>query len=134
MGRNRLPTSSLVLNGSIDRNPKRYANRTTEPKPTGVLGPAPKQFDKGLKAIWQEFAKQVPAGVLTIADRGVFELTCRLIVKMRAGTISTGEGSQLISCLSRMGMTPSDRSKVSVAPGFADPLVAPSPFAKFLTQ
>jgi phage terminase small subunit len=131
MGRPRKPTSLLILNGSIDHDKKRYANRTLEPKPEGKLGTVPKYFSEDLKDIWRELTKQVPDGVLTGADRIILELTCRLTAKMREGSISTGETAQLISCLSRLGLTPADRSKVNINPDDANRLVPESKFAKF---
>lgn len=126
------PTNLLVLSGSVAHDPKRYANRTTEPKPTGVLGPAPKHFDAAHKLIWKEVIKSVPPGVLTNSDRIVVELTCRLTYKMRFGELTSSNAAQLVSCLSRLAMTPADRSRVNVTPGHGDPLVAASPFAKFV--
>ena len=128
----RKATSVLAISCSIEHDKKRYANRTSEPKPTGALGPAPKHFDAELKAIWKELVRQIPPGVLMNSDRLILELTCRLTFQMRFGVeFTSSNAAQLVSCLSRLAMTPSDRSRVNLAPGKGDPALAPSPFGKF---
>lgn len=134
MPRHRKPTNLLLLNGAIDHDPKRYANRTQEPKPTGDLGAPPAHFEEQLTQIWNELVEQVPPGVLTSADRFILEITCSLTLKMRNLTISTGETTQLISCLGRLGLTPADRSRVTVDPSVSTPLIPESKFAKFANK
>jgi hypothetical protein len=46
----------------------------------------------------------------------IVERVARLIAKMRDNTLSTAEGSQLLSGLGRLGMTPVDRARLSVTP------------------
>jgi phage terminase small subunit len=127
----RKPTNLLLLSGSIAHDKKRYASRTKEPKPNGELGKPPKSLCPELKEAWKEVVKSVPEGVLTSADRIIVELASRLTLKMREGTISTGETAQLISCLSRLGLTPADRSRVSVDPSKATSLMPGNRFTKF---
>ena len=127
----RKATSVLAKSGSISHDKKRYANRTSEPKPTGTIGSVPKHFNGALKAVWKELVRQIPPGVLTNADRLILELTCHLTLKMRAGNLISSDAAQLVSCLSRLAMTPSDRSRVNLAPLKGDPAVAASPFLKF---
>lgn len=133
MPRPRTPTSLLVLNGGLAHDKKRYQNRTAEPVPAGDLGPAPKHFDKPLKAIWKELVEQVPPGVLTIADRVILELACRLTLKMRTQEFTSSNAAQLVSCLSRLAMTPADRSKTQVDSALGKQALPPSPFAKFVS-
>jgi phage terminase small subunit len=121
----------LKLTGALDHDKKRYSNRTSEPVPTGDLGPAPKHFDAALKLIWKEVVKQIPPDVLTNADRLVVELTCRLTQKLRSGELTASLSAQLVSCMSRLAMTPADRPKVQVAPTGSNSALPPSPFAKF---
>jgi hypothetical protein len=115
----------------VDHDKKRYANRTREPKPTGALGSAPKHFDEPLRQIWKEVVKSIPPGVLTNSDRIILELACRLTYKMRAGDLTSSNAAQLVSCLSRLAMTPADRSRVNLAPDQGNKLVPDSPFAQF---
>lgn len=77
-------------------------------------------------AIWRELAEQVPVGVLTIADRMLVEIYCTLVSRHRGGdedrdgsikppeVLKSNEYYLIISILSRMGLTPSDRSRVNV--------------------
>jgi hypothetical protein len=132
MPRRRTPTRILEMTGALAHDRKRYANRTAEPVPAGELGEAPEPFDKNLKLIWNEMVAQVPEGVLTNADRVILELAVRLTAKMRKGELTAAVAAQLVSCLSRLAMTPSDRSKVQVTPDKANPAIPPSPFAQFV--
>lgn len=116
MGRPRTPTAVLELTGAFKKDPQRRAARTNEPAPEGDLGPPPKHFNADLAAVWKELAATCPAGVLTSADRWLVELACSLMLNFRRskGLVTGKELSQLVTCLSRMGMTPADRSRVGV--------------------
>jgi hypothetical protein len=116
MGLNRTPTNVLEARGAYINHPERKADRVNEPRPTAPLGPPPKHFTKEEKKIWKELVRIAPAGVLTICDRWTVERCVQLVAKMRAGTMMCAEGSQLITCMSKLGMTPADRSKVSATP------------------
>ena len=123
MGRNRKPAELVAIDGSLEHDRKRYSARLHAPKKSNPLGNPPSHLPATQKKLWKELVKNTPAGVLTVADRFLVELTTGLLFKMRTGDISTGETSQLVSCLSRMGLTPSDRSKVSAdAPDTRDDL------------
>ena len=129
MGRLPQTTEKLKLSGAMRHDPGRYANRTTEARPTGPVGNPPKHLSPDLKTIWYEIRSQIPPGVLGNTDRLIVEVLCRLTCKMRKETITTGETSQMINCLARLGMTPADRSRAQVIPGLAKPRMEPSPFA-----
>jgi hypothetical protein len=45
--------------------------------------------------------------------------------RVRAGTGKSGDFSRLLACLSRMGMTPSDRSKVGIVGNQSEQTVDP---------
>ncbi len=79
---------------------------------TRKLGGPPKSFTDEQKNLWREFAKVVPGGVATYADRWAVEIVVCTMAKFRAGTISGAERGQLTSLLSRFGLTPADRSRV----------------------
>lgn len=136
MSRPRKPTALLELNGAFRKDPKRGRARASEPIPTGPLGDAPKYFSKRVRDIWNELASLAPAGVLTNADRWLAETTCLLMAKQRRygiggrDGIATGELSILNQCLIRIGLTPADRSKVSV-PKRND---APNPFSELVDE
>lgn len=113
MSRPRKPTKLIALQGGFRKHPERARARAAEPQPNGELGDPPACLSKVQQRIWYELAEQVPSGVLTNADRILVELTVRLISKMRSGRAMASEVSLLQSCLSRMGLTPADRSRVS---------------------
>lgn len=56
----------------------------------------------------------LPAGVLAKSDRSALEIACRLVRKVFHDSINGAELSTLNSLLARLGMTPADRSNVSV--------------------
>jgi len=114
MARPRKPTALLELTGAFAKDPQR--RRPDEPKPNGPLGQPPPAFDNepGLTAIWHELAAMVPANVLATSDHWLVELACRTMQKVRKDTALASERNLLLSCLSRMGLTPSDRSKIAV--------------------
>jgi hypothetical protein len=109
----------LELAGALKHDPKRYADRR-EPKPSGPLGDPPKRLRRAEKAMWAELVSIIPEGVLGNSDRWLVEITSRLMAKMVKNGIGGAVGltgselSQLSTLLGRMGMTPSDRSKVGV--------------------
>jgi hypothetical protein len=115
MSRPRKPTNLIALQGGFRKHPERARARANEPQPQGELGEPPACLGKAQQAVWYELSAQVPAGVLTNADRMLVEISVRLISKMRSGRATAGETSLLQSCLSRMGLTPADRSRVSTS-------------------
>jgi hypothetical protein len=79
---------------------------------TKKLGSPPKSFTDEQKKVWREFAKMVPVGVATYADRWAAEIIVCVMAKFRANSISGAETGQLTSLLSRFGLTPADLSRV----------------------
>lgn len=123
----RTPTSLLVQAGSFVTHPERAAARVNEPKLTEPLGNPPKHLSKPQRAAWRELARIIPLGVAGNADRWAVEMAAVLMVKFRTNTAKTAEIATLNSLLSRFGMTPADRSRVSAVPkGKAD-----DPFSEF---
>ena len=112
MGRNRTPTAILESRGSFINHKDRRDARAGEPVVTKKLGGPPKIFTDEQRKLWHEFAKIVPAGVATYADRWAVEIVVCAMAKFRAGTICGAETGQLTSLLSRFGLTPADRSRV----------------------
>lgn len=118
-GRPRKPTNLLQLTGAFKKNPARGRSREYEPKPEGELGGPPECWDaetsegERLIAIWEELVANVPEGVLTSADRFHVELTCRLMRRVRSGFGKTSDFGQLNVLLGKMGLNPSDRSRVA---------------------
>jgi len=112
VARPRKPTAVLELTGAFQKDPQR--KRPYEPQPTGSLGEPPVDFDDVLKALWRDLVRMVPPGVLTNADRWLVELACRTMREVKSGQALAAEKNLLLSCLSRMGLTPADRSKIAV--------------------
>lgn len=115
MPRPRTPTSVLEATGALAHDSKRYASRVTEPKITDALGVPPKHLTTSQKKVWKELAATAPAGVLTSADRWIVETAVILMTKIRSSDFSAADIGHLRSCLASLGMTPADRSRVSVA-------------------
>jgi phage terminase small subunit len=109
----RLPTEIKRLRGTLQpchTNPH-------EPKPTAPLGEPPTYLQKDEKSFWRELARITVAGVLTQQDRVCVEVLCQIMAKLRRReTLSNAERAQLTTLLGKLGLTPSDRAKVSVAP------------------
>ena len=112
MGLNRTPTAILEARGSFIGHKNRKEARAGEPVVTKKLGGPPKALTDEQKGIWREFAKVVPEGVATYADRWAVEIVVCAMAKFRAATITGGERSQLTGLLSKFGLTPADRSRV----------------------
>jgi hypothetical protein len=112
MGLNRTPTAILEARGAFIGHKSRRDARAGEPVVTKKLGSPPKTCTDEQKKIWREFAKIVPAGVATYADRWAVEIVVSTMAKFRAGSITGAETGQLTSLLSRFGLTPADRSRV----------------------
>ena len=126
-------TEILRLNGTLKHNPGLYAGRANEPKPNAPLGLAPKELDPELVPFWNEIRAQLACmpGVAMYTDRYLVERLCRLVFKLRKGTLTVNEGGQMINCLARLGMTPVDRCRLQVTPSKKTTTV--SPFAKIST-
>ena len=112
MPRSRTPTSTLENRGAFLHNPQRREDRAEEPIPTGELGEPPVGLTPYQANIWRELAAIIPPGVAADCDRWLVELAVKLMAKVRRGVARCSEVSQLLTCLSRMGMTPADRSRV----------------------
>lgn len=125
MPRPRKPTEALQLSGAFQKNPKR--TRAIGPKSEKGLGEPPAYFADDAAVIWAEVQSIVPANVLTSADRFVVELLSRLVAKFRLDWLTAAEMSQMTWCCSHLGMTPTDRSKITV-----EPEKEVSPFDEFL--
>ena len=118
MARPRKPTSILELNGAFKINPNRA--RPNEPRDVRALGDAPGRLPANVVPFWHELTAMVIGGVLTFRDRWAVELAARLMEKAVRETpepeekITSSELSTLRSLLAALGMTPADRSKLSV--------------------
>src|SRR6266436_1734039 len=113
MPQNRVSTDVLKTRGSFVKHPERERARIAEPKPSGDLGPPPTHLNARQKKTWRELEQIIPPGVAASSDRWTVELLVCLMEKCRSGQAKAGETKQIESLLSKMGMTASDRSRVS---------------------
>jgi len=117
MARPRTPTTVLENRGAFINHPERREDRANEPTPNApIRKSAPKSLSVEEGKVWGEFLKKVPAGVLGDCDEYWLAMAVRLECKERKGTIGIGERTQYMNLLSRLGMNPSDRSKVMARP------------------
>jgi phage terminase small subunit len=135
MARPRKPTATLAIEGAFKKNKSRTRR---DPRTTGPLGPPPNDMRTEEKDRWREIVRIAPEGVLRNADRGIVEMCAKLwsILKKdgfggRYG-LNTGQASLLKDCFSKLGMTPSDRSKV--APTGEEEEKPESPYAEFAAE
>jgi phage terminase small subunit len=112
MGRIPVPTEILDARGSFLKHPER--RRPNEPQETRLLGNAPRCLTAEQKKLWGEISHNLPPGVGKVSDRHAFEMLVRLMAKERADSINNNERGQLIKLLGSFGMTPADRSKISI--------------------
>lgn len=117
MSRPPKPTA-LLSPDAFKRNPQR--TRKNEPQSNGPLGQPPERLSAEERAAWRELAGNTPEGVLTRADRTWVEIAARLLARLHKEGIggrfglNVGELSQINNFLSKMGLNPSDRTRLSV--------------------
>lgn len=126
MPKPRTPTNVLALRGAFKKHPERKGERADEPAADGDIGDPPKTLSPAAAACWREIVGLAHAGTLSRGDRLIVEHGAQLLAQLRADDWKV-HPTLLIrweGFLGRLGMTPSDRSKVQVrkpAPS-ADPL------------
>jgi hypothetical protein len=129
MGRARKSTEELERRGAFDKDPQRRKSRANEPVCRDVIGPPPGDFthkasptSQGLLQAWNDLLAAAKEVRLTSADRIVVEATARLLYQTRYRGLDakTGVYAQLAANLSRLGLTPADRSRVEGTAGSVD--------------
>ena len=111
MARPRTPTALKVVKGTDQ--PCRI--NKDEPKNLKPLGAAPEYFTDEQLAVWNEFVAKAPDGVLAECDFSILECAVLQMWRIRQGDFSASDMSQMRGFLASLGMTPADRSRVSVA-------------------
>lgn len=109
----RLPASVLEAKGAFTKDPQR---KRIDPVSSGELGEAPSYFSDEQRTIWNELKETLPPGLAKSADRMMAEISVRLMHKFRTSGLTASELSQLINALGRLGLSPADRTKCSIAP------------------
>lgn len=107
-GRPRLPQEVAKVTGAVVKNPQMFRDRAA-PK-VKSLGPAPKRFTPAQVEIWDEFNADFPW--LGRSDRALVRMAVDLQTLIDAGDVPVSVYAQMRLCLSSMGGTPVDRSKV----------------------
>jgi hypothetical protein len=111
MPRPKTPQAVARITGANIKDPKRYADRA-DPVLPGV-GTAPARLSPEQRATWADLVSDLPW--LRRSDRTLLELACRLTTRMRTDPeMGIAALTQLRMCLSAMGGTPVDRSKVAM--------------------
>ena len=110
----RKPKALRELQGTIKDHPGRQ--NQNQPEPTRGIGPANSNLNEYEREIWDEVVGISYRGVLGEADRIALEMMCRLIAEMRLNfeEMTAAKITQLSTLLGRFGMTPSDRTKISI--------------------
>tara|TARA_R100000935_G_scaffold50293_1_gene76111 strand:+ start:193 stop:570 length:378 start_codon:yes stop_codon:yes gene_type:complete len=111
MANPRTPKAVARITGADRLHPGRHAGRT-EPA-TAALGDMPDHMSKAEREAWAALYYDMPW--LTRSDRGILKLAARLSVMAEQPDCSMGIYTQLRLCLSSMGGTPTDRSKVAAS-------------------
>ncbi len=115
MARPRTATNVLELRGAFAKNPSRGRERADEPVPLGEIGSAPESLVEDEVAAWDYLVGITPAGVLGDCDRPHMEVAARLLAYSRRVSVedwSAMKIARLDSMLGKMGLNPSDRSRV----------------------
>ena len=113
MGRPRKPTAHLELVGAFKKNPQR--TREGEPVSDESALPHPEMSENGRKAFAFLMETAVP-GVLQKMDSAYLALTCELLGDIwHGGNRNTADYKKAADMLAKLGMTPTERSKVVVA-------------------
>jgi len=106
----------LKLSGGLRAHPSRYAGRTDLASCPDGIGEPPSQISVSRKRLWAEIVASLLVGHLQSADRLLLEIVTHLMSRQRnrRTLITKGEISLLINALSKLGLTPVDRSRVVI--------------------
>ena len=108
MSRTRTPKAIAIITGQADKHPERF-NERVDP-PVGAIGPAPKTLGPIERAAWNSFAIEMPW--LCASDKWIVGLASQLSAQTHETDCRISIYAQLRLCLSSMGGTPADRSRV----------------------
>lgn len=111
-GRPRLPQSVAESSAAVIKDPQRFKDRA---KPdVAPIGKAPAHLSKAVRKAWDMIVSEIPW--LAEADRAVVEAAAYLRSRlMTEPDCPVNVIAQLRLCMSSLGATPVDRTKVAVA-------------------
>ena len=113
----RKPTSILQLKGAFAHNPDRGRERENEPEPVGEIGEPPEHMGAEAAACWREIVSLSHKGTLCASDRLLLEHGAEILALLRQEkwVVPPAIMVRFEYMLGKFGMTPADRSRVSVA-------------------
>jgi hypothetical protein len=88
--------------------------RRHEPKDPEGIGKMPKDLDDYEKIAWKNIVNEAIPGVLRRADRQAVKIAAKLLAKSDQNKDTQADRNQLIRLLGQFGMTPSERSRISL--------------------
>ena len=112
MARPRTPTAVLELRGAFKNHPSRLKARKYEPAVTSALPEPPPNLPKPVRLTWLEL--KLHGFWLTSADRFLVEIAATLMAAYRSDQLKSGDVSQLIGLLSKIGFAPKDRGGLNL--------------------
>jgi hypothetical protein len=116
MARHKQPDELARLKGAHKNHPERY--RGEIPKSTLPIGDPPGRMSPEAQKAWHELAAYVVPGVLTGADRPIFEVLANLFAEYweKPAKFPSSRLPHLVGIAARFGLTPSDRIKLAIEP------------------
>ena len=112
MARPRKPTSQLELVGAFKKNPQR--SRNSEPECDEAVIQPPFELDADALVAWNFMVDCAVPGILTRIDSAYLALVAKAVAKAWQPDAKIDEMYKAGNMLGKLGMTPSDRSKVIV--------------------
>jgi hypothetical protein len=112
MARPRTPTAVLKLRGAFINHPSRLKDREFEPLITTALPGPPRYLDLATTKMW--LSMQSRGYWLTSADQFLVEIAATLMARYRIDELKSGDVSQLIGLLGKIGFSPGERSKINL--------------------
>lgn len=111
MANNRKPLDRAKVEGSTERNPKRYRDRSTPTKLRALGEPYPQMSEAECEA-WKELQINLPW--LKSSHRQITRLTCYWMARLdEQGELSITATRVLVGLLSKLGATPVDQCRLS---------------------
>ncbi len=114
MARPRTPTNILKLKGADKRNPSRFIDRENEPQNANPIGEPPESLSDKEREAWRVIVKECIDGVLGEADRQLVAMAAKLMIVVHEDVYQHQQWTLFNKCLTQLGMTPNERSKISI--------------------
>ena len=110
----RTPRAKAAVSGQAAKNPQRFKSRKEPQAPP--LGNPPSWMSKEQKAVWAQFALELPW--LNGSHRALLEIAVNVRTRLIAGQDVGVQAMNLLrQCLGQMGATPADATKVVLPDG-----------------